>query len=335
VRERRPARVPVRMLLPQPRGSLSETLFDRLRRSPDRPVHLPDDLHPDSQDDAAVAHWALHELHHRGFADVDAAMEWHPGLALVRHRLDTDLEQTLRARHPGGPRVDDPTDPASFAEAVFAWVAGHDGRSLATHVHRHADEEQVLELLRWRSVYHLKEADPTTWALPRLPAAAQAALAEVQYDEYGAGAPERVHRELFARAMAACGLDPEHGAYVDEAPAEVLEQNVAMTLFGLHRRLRGAAVGHFAAFEATSSLPSRRLALGLERLGLAQEVVDYYTEHVEADAVHEQLAVRGLAGALVADEPDLLDDVFLGAFTCLDLEDRVAGRFLARQGVAA
>jgi hypothetical protein len=326
------------MLLPQPRGSLSESVLDQLRRFPDRPVDLPTDpdaVVPDDHDDAAATLWVRHELHHRGFDDVDAAMEWHPALAAVRHRLDGDLEQTLRRRFPGAPEVADPADPASFAEAFFGWVAGHDGRSLAGHVHRHADEEQVLELLRWRSVYHLKEADPTTWVLPRLPAAAQAALAEVLYDEYGAGAPERVHRALFARAMAACGLSPEHGAYVDDAPAEVLEQNVAMTLFGLHRRLRGAAVGHFAAFEATSSLPSRRLAIGFERLGMPQELVDYYTEHVEADAVHEQLAVRSLAGALVAEEPDLLDDVFLGAFSCLDLEDRVAGRFLAARGVAA
>ena len=323
------------MRLPQPRGSLSETVFDQLRRFPDRPVDLPGSIDPDSRDDAAITLWVLHELHHRGFEDVDPAMEWHPALAAVRHRLDGDLEQTLRDRFPGSPQVDDPTDPASFAETFFAYVGGHDGRSLAGHVHRHADEEQVLELLRWRSVYHLKEADPTTWALPRLPAAAQAALAEVQYDEYGAGAPGRVHRALFARAMAACGLDPEHGAYVDEAPAEVLQQNVAMTLFGLQRRLRGAAVGHFAAFEATSSLPSRRLVIGFERLGLARELVDYYLEHVEADAVHEQLAVRSLAGSLVVEEPELLDDVFLGAFTCLDLEDRVAGRFLARPGVAA
>src|SRR5215203_5998687 len=49
---------------------------------------------------------------------------------------------------------------------------------------------------------------------------------------------------LFARALVALGLDDRYGAYVDEVPTEVLEQNNAMTLFGLHRRMRGAAVGH-------------------------------------------------------------------------------------------
>ena len=226
---------------------------------------------------------------------------------------------------PAGP----PDTDGDLAESLFAYVAAHDGRSLAAYVHRTADREQVLDLLRLRSVYHLKETDPTAWAVPRLPRASQAALVEVMYDEYGGGRARDVHSELFARAMAACGLDDRYGAYVDDVPTEVLEQNNAMTLFGLHRRLRGAAVGHLAAFEATSSMPSRRMTQGLHRLEMPDEVVAYYTEHVEADAVHEQLAVRGICGPLVEDDPSLAADVYLGVFTCLDLEDRLAGAVLA------
>jgi hypothetical protein len=114
-----------------------------------------------------------------------------------------------------------------------------------------------------------------------------------------------------------------------------LEQNNAMALFGLHRRLRGAALGHLAAFEATSSMPSRRMAAGLERLGLDRAMVEYYAEHVTADAVHEQVAVRGICATLVEEEPGLRDDVFLGAFTCLDLEARTAGVLLKRWERAA
>ena len=143
-----------------------------------------------------------------------------------------------------------------------------------------------------RSIYHLKESDPTAWLVPRLAVRAKAALMELQYDEYGAGDPNRLHAHLFARGIEACGLRPEYGAYIDDVPLEVLEQNNAMSMFGLHRRLRGAALGHLAAFEATSSLPSRRMVAGLDRLGFPEEMIDYYAEHVEADAVHEQLAVR-------------------------------------------
>ena len=64
-----------------------------------------------------------------------------------------------------------------------------------------------------------------------------------------------------------------------------------MSLLGLHRRLRGAAVGHLAAFEATSSLPSPQVSSrACERLGLSPAMTAYFDEHVEADAVHEQVA---------------------------------------------
>lgn len=313
------------MLLPKPRGALSETLFESLRRPDDAPT-LPSG--PDDADDAAVALWSLYELSYLGFDDVDDALEWEPDVLAVRRRLERDLEARLRERY----RPPETVTP--FAEAFFGYVAGHDGPSLAAHVQKDATADQVLDLLRVRSVYHLKEADPAVWTIPRLPVAPKAALVELQYDEYGAGDPNRLHAHLFAKGLAAAGLRPEYGAYVDEAPAEVLEQNNAMSLFGLHRRWRGAAMGHLAAFEATSALPSRRMAQGLERLGFAPELVAYYTEHVEADAVHEQLAVRAICGTLAEAEPALVDDLFLGAFTCMDLEDRVAHRLLGEWGAA-
>ena len=192
-----------------------------------------------------------------GFDEVDDRAEGEPELMRVRRRLEDDLEADLRAALARRPRRRRP------GTGFFDWVAEQDGPSLARHVQTEATEEQVLDLLRVRSVYHLKEADPTTWVIPRLPTAAKAALVELQYDEYGVGDPDRLHAHLFARGMEASGLRPEYGAYVDEAPVEILEQNNALSMFGLQRRLRGAAVGHLAAFEATSSLPSRRMAQGL------------------------------------------------------------------------
>jgi hypothetical protein len=248
----------------------------------------------------------------------------------VRRDLEDDLEGRLRSRWSGPPTYE-----GSFAEAFFAEVAAHEGPSLARFVQRHATADQAMELLQARSVYHLKESDPVAFSVPRLPVAARAALMELQYDEYGDGRPERLHAHLFAEGMAALGLNPAEGAYVDQAPLEVLEQNNAMSLFGLHRRHRGASVGHLAAFEATSSGPCRKMAQGLERLGLAPEMRAYYEEHVEADAVHEQLAVRLVCQPLIEAEPETEADVWFGAFTCLDQEDRVAHHYLERWGVEA
>lgn len=312
------------MDLPTPRGPLTETLFSALRSGDDFFAVMAA-LPGAPPDDAALALWVLHQLHYRDFTGVPDDLEWDPQLLRIRVLLERDLEQRLRSRFTAPQGLD-------FVDDFFDWVAEHDGASLAAHVHRDATREQVLELTRVRSIYHLMESDPTAWVVPRLGVRAKAALMELQYDEYGAGDPNRLHHHLFARGMEASGLDASYGAYIDEVPLEVLEQNNAQTLLGLHRRLRGAALGHLAAFEATSSLPSRRMVQGLERLGLPQLMVDYYAEHVEADAVHEQLAVRTIVGGLLADEPHLEEDAWFGAFTALDLEDRFARQMLAGWG---
>ncbi|MEJ7634221.1 iron-containing redox enzyme family protein [Aeromicrobium sp.] len=309
------------MLVPKARGELSETLFGSLRHDPRRLDRLPD-VEPTDPQDLQICLWAMYELHYSGFEDVDDEMEWHPAILGLRRTLERDFERELRARRPAA-ELDGP-----FAEALFAYIADHDGLSVAAHVHRKADRDQVLELLRHRSIYHLKESDPVAWVVPRLPTAPKAALMELQYDEYGGGDPNRLHSHLFALGLEASGLRSDCGAYIDDVPVETLEENNAMSLFGLHRRLRASALGHLAAFEASSSLPSRRMAQGLARLGFAPEMVAYYEEHVEADAVHEQLAVRTICGALVEAEPHLVDDIVFGAFTCLDLEDRFARRML-------
>lgn len=315
------------MMLPKPRGPLSAAVFESMRAIPAEPVAR---THPeaDGPEDAAITLWALYELSYRGFDDVDESAEWDPDLLAVRRSLEVELEGRLRARWEAYASPHESSD--DLAADLFAFVAAHDGRSLARFVQTDADEQQVLDLLRLRSVYHLKESDPTAWVVPRLPTASKAALMELQYDEYGAGDPNRVHSHLFARGLEAVGLRSEYGAYVDDVPLEILEQNNAMSLMGLHRRLRGAAVGHLAAFEATSSLPSRQLAQGLARLGMAPEMAAYYDEHVVADAVHEQLAVRSICGELLAAEPEQTDNVYFGAFTCLDLEDRLAQHLLGR-----
>ena len=319
------------MLVPKPRGSLSDVLFEAMRTTSGTSGHL-QAVEPDDADDAHISLWSLYELHYRGFEDVDDEREWDPDLLRVRRTLEDDFERRLRERC--NPPDELPSSPAAFADTLTQFIDDHDGRSLATFVQRRADADDVLDLLRMRTIYHLKESDPTAWVVPRLGVPAQAALMELQYDEYGAGDPNRLHAHLFARGIEACGLNPAYGAYIDEVPVEVLEQNNAMSLFGLHRRLRGAALGHLAAFEATSSQPCRRMSQGLDRLGLPPEIIEYYDEHVVADAVHEQLAVRSICASVVAAEPGLAGDVLFGAFTCLDLESRFADAVLAGRDAA-
>jgi hypothetical protein len=186
----------------------------------------------------------------------------------------------------------------------------------------------MLEHVVHRSAYQLKEADPHSWAIPRLSPGPKAALLEVQFDEYGGGNSERMHSVLFAKTMEALGLDGTYGRYIDRWPGVTLAAVNLVTGLGLHRRRRGALVGHLAAFEMTSSIPNRRYGNALRRLGFGPEVTHFYDEHVEADAVHENIAAWDLAGGLAAVEPEVAADILFGARALLQVEARWAAHLM-------
>ncbi|MDQ4117995.1 MAG: iron-containing redox enzyme family protein, partial [Actinomycetota bacterium] len=183
-----------------------------------------------------------------------------------------------------------------------------------------------------RSIYHLKEADPQAWVIPRLPGAAKAGLVTVEHDEYGGGDPDRMHARLFADMMAEFGLSPDYGGYVDVVPGATLAEVNFMSLCGLHRGLRGALVGQFAVVELTSSPGSERLVRAMRRLGCGAASIRFYDEHVEADAVHEQIVRRGVLAPLLDGEPHLAADVVFGIRASGLLSDRLGDHLLACWG---
>ena len=97
-------------------------------------------------------------------------------------------------------------------------------------------------------------------------------------------------RQLFRNTMIATGLDRTYGAYVELLPGRTLATVNLISLFGLHRRCRGALIGHLAAFEMTSTLPNRAYGYAFRRLGSDAETTRFFEEHVEADSIHEVLA---------------------------------------------
>jgi hypothetical protein len=305
--------------LPEPRGAASAALLSSLRLSPFAfAAPFPDDF-----EDLQLALYCCYELHYRGFDGVDSRWEWEPSLLAFRAALEREFEAELRASVAG---FDAPGD---VDVELRELARGDEGPSLSKHVERDAPLWQVREFMVHRSAYQLKEADPHSWAIPRLWGAPKAALVEIQADEYGGGRPERVHAELFRRSMVAVGLDGDYGAYLDAIPGVTLATVNLMSLFGLHRRLRGALVGHLALFEMTSSIPNRRYAAGLRRLGLDGDATAFFDEHVIADAVHESIAAVDLAGGLVRQDPSLASDVVWGARALLELERRWAAHVLA------
>lgn len=262
-------------------------------------------------DDLQLTLLLLQSLHYGGLMETDSGWEWHPDLIAARVEIEKQFEADLRRDVPV-PELPQP-EAEAVAAALFALTKPQPGPSLARFIAKEASADQAREYIILRSIYTLKEADPQTWAIPRLSGKPKAALVEIQTDEYGAGHVDRVHSEIFARLMRRLGLDTTYGAYLDQVPAITIASFTMMGMFGMNRALRGAMAGHYAAYEMTSSLPNKFLGDGFRRLGYGPEETDYFDEHVEADAVHEQIAGRDLAGGLVEQEPQLLADVMFGA----------------------
>lgn len=318
------------MHLPTPRGPITAALFERLTRPPHRfdPPAVPAGEPVVDDEDLQLALFTCYELHYQGFDGVDDRWEWEPSLLRQRGALEERLERGLEMIVPRPV-----TPPAHIRHALTELVANaEEGPSLAAFLDRKADLDQFREFVVHRSVYHLKEADPHTWAIPRLRGRAKAALVEIQADEYGGGRLERMHSELFRATMRWLGMDDAYGAYLGRVPAITLATGNVMSLFGLHRRHRGALLGHLAAFEMTSSLPNRRYGRGLRRLGGDAAACLFYDEHVQADAVHEQIAVHDLCGGFAAEHPLLAGDVLYGAACALALDRLFTERILDRWG---
>jgi hypothetical protein len=309
-----------RAVLPAPRGPLSAAVLDALRGEPPA-SGLPGNVSADPYgEDLQLALHVCYELHYQGFEGVSDDWEWDPGLLGFRAALERVFLDALRADVPGGADIGGVLDEL-LVEPV-------DGTGVSHFLKDEGQWWHLREYLALRSIYHLKEADPHAWVIPRLRGRAKAALVAVEFDEFGGGRGDRMHSQLFADLLAGAGLDNGYLRYLEHAPAVMLATVNLMSLCGLHRSLRGSLVGHFAAAEITTAPSAARMAKALRRLDAHPDCVEFFTEHIEADAVHEQVMRRDVIGDLLAREPELTESVVFGVQATELLEQRLADHLL-------
>ena len=311
---------------PAPRGPLSASVISALDRLPGflGPTPPVGDIDALADDDLQLALYCCYELHYRGLAGAHADWEWDP--AVLGFRADLERAFLDRLADEIGPT--DPDRGGDVAGALVEMIADASGPSLSTFLLESGTLDQFREFCIHRSAYQLKEADPHTFAIPRLCGDAKAAMVAIQHDEYGCGRAADMHSTLFAATLTTLGLAPAYGAYLDRLPAATLATVNLISLFGLHRRWRAAAVGHLAVFEMTSVEPMGRYSRALGRLGIGPEGRRFYDVHVAADALHGRIALDRMVAALIDIEPQLGDDLLFGAAAVLMVEERFARHLL-------
>ncbi|MFE0629578.1 iron-containing redox enzyme family protein [Streptomyces sp. NPDC058864] len=316
---------------PAARGPLSRAVLGALTQGPPGTAVSPaagvvEDADPYGEDLQLALH-VCYELHYRGFAGVHPGWEWDPALLGLRGAMEDAFGAALRAGLPAVPCGTGAR--AALEEELEGLLSEPRGvRGVSHFLRDEATWEQLREYFVHRSVYQLKEADPHAWVIPRLTGRAKAALVAVEYDEFGSGRGERVHARLYADLLRDAGLDCSYGHYVDAVPAVTLATVNLISWLGLHRELRGALVGHFAAAEITTAPSARRTVEAIDRLGGGAACRHFYDEHIEADAVHEQVLRRDVIGDLLAREPGLTPDVVLGIRAMALLEGRLEEHLL-------
>jgi hypothetical protein len=308
--------------LPEPRGELSGDVVAALRGKPaDRVYPMAHARTADPYgEDLQLALHVCYELHYRGFDAVESDWEWNPDLLRLRAVMENTFLGALRCDVKGAGDISEVLD-ALLVEPI-------DGSGLSHYLRDEGEWWQMREYFVHRSTYHHKEADPHAWVIPRLAGQAKASLVAVEFDEFGGGRAERMHSQLYVDLLAGAGLETGYLHYIDAVPAAMLAVVNMMSLFGLHRSLRGALVGHFAAAEITTAPSARRMTKALRRLGAGPACVLFFTEHVEADAVHEQVMRRDVIGDLLAREPELTESLVFGVQATDLLEERFAGGVL-------
>lgn len=280
----------------------------------------------DGADDEQLSLFVLQQISYRRFDRVDPAWEEHPDLVAVRDGLEAEMERRLRS----DVTIPD-VAPAGVPDALAQMLAEAEGPSLSSWMAEHGTIDHLREFVVHRAAYQLQEADPHSFAIPRLEAGqCKTALLELQMDEYGGHEPTEAHAVLFANTMTALGLEPV--ADVDALPAVTLATTTLLNRLGRSRRLLPACLGHLAAFEMTSVEPMARYAATARRVlegPCATAAARFYDVHVAADGLHARLAADRLIGGFVAAHPDEAREVLFGAGALMAVERRFADHLIS------
>ena len=289
------------MTFPLPRtvGPNSELALSALRHGPTAPPTLSND--PFDRD-TQLAWFMLNEASFGGWDTIDDAAEWYPHVVELRQRFETWFSTLI------GSRFDDVSNPELAVDQILNESGGP---SMSQYLADHGTGGQVAESLMLRYPYQSKEADPHTFAIPRLDGSAKRSLVEIQTGEYGVG-HESTHAELFRNAVTGSGVTDSHTDIIDQLPGIAFATSNLVSMGGLNRSRRGVVVGQLALFEMDSVKPNGTMVEACHRLGMSDSTRRFFDVHVVADAEHEVIAREAFLIRYPTTDPGQIDNVLFG-----------------------
>jgi len=249
--------------------------------------------------DTQLAWFMLNEASFGGWADVDDAAEWDPAVVALRRQIEDWFERT----------IDVDRDVVDAVELVNATLSA-EGPSMSRFLADYGTTIQVIESLMLRYPYQSKEADPHTFAIPRLTGTVKQALCEIQAGEYGVG-HRSTHAELFMAALDALDRGASD-AVIGSLPGVAYATSNLVSMGGLNRARRGVAVGQLALFEMDSVVPNGTMVSACDRLDLPAATRRFFDVHVMADAEHEVIAQQAFLIDYPLREPDQIPNLLFG-----------------------
>ncbi len=256
---------------------------------------------PDPFDrDTQLAWFILNELSFGGWFGVDDDAEWAAPVVSLRRSCEDWFAGSIEAR------LCEADEPSVLVDRILSTP----GPSIARFLADHGTATDVAESLMLRLPYQDKEADPHTFAIPRLDGPVKGALCEIQSGEYGVG-HRFSHAELFRRALASLG-GPGFTSTIDRLPGVAFATSNLVSMGGLNRSRRGVVIGQLALFEMDSVEPNSAMVVACDRLGLPADARRFFQVHVLADAEHERIARKAFLHDYPGHDPQQRPNVVFG-----------------------
>ncbi|MBB2156541.1 iron-containing redox enzyme family protein [Gluconacetobacter diazotrophicus] len=271
--------------------------------------------HPDARRDV---HHVLHRLYDLHLArPVPGMTRNQESVELLR--LRKQIEQAWQAwEHNRIGDVPENLTPDAIGGAIKAMWRQHAGHNhpVFEFMRTEADRAQIIKYFTTDYALNMRFYDLIVLSLLGIDEDVRMEVAGNFWDEMGQGNAARTHVRLYRDLLDYLGIEDNPAAFVDALGWEGLGGYNLLLYFALNRREYFRSIGALAITELSDPDQYAKLIEGCRRVGIGTDrpsVLDYYSEHVEVDALHGDGWIDNVIVPVLRRYPDQARAVLEGA----------------------